>query len=124
MDATALVDPSMLAVLALLPRDLVTFFYAIAALLLFFSMDPLNLPTRPKRPLPCWVGASPPLSWRQRLSWLISTLSGTVEIVEETARLREENARYDAWIATLDSAERSRNCSSSLPTPAEPNSGS
>ncbi|MEB3326843.1 MAG: hypothetical protein VKI39_03950, partial [Synechococcus sp.] len=62
--------------------------------------------------------------WRQRLSWLISALSGTVEIVEETARLRAENARYDAWIATLDSAERLPSCSSSPPTPAEPNSGS
>jgi hypothetical protein len=41
------------------------------------------------------------LSWRQRLSWLISALSGTVDIVEETARLREDNARYDAWIAQL-----------------------
>jgi zona occludens toxin (predicted ATPase) len=36
MDATALVDPSMLAFLALLPRALVTFFYALAALLRFF----------------------------------------------------------------------------------------
>ena len=114
----------MLAFLALLPRALVTFFYALAALLRFLSMDPLNLTTRPERPLPCWVGASPPLSWRQRLSWLISALSGTVEIVEETARLREENARYDASIAKLDSAARSRSCSSSPPMPAEPNSAS
>jgi len=73
-------------------------------------MDPLNLPTRSERPRPCWVGASPPLSWRQRLSWLISALSGTVDIVEETARLREDNARYDAGIAQLllDSSGASR----------------
>lgn len=64
---------------------------------------------------PCWVGASPPLSWRQRLSWLISALSGTalsgtVDIVEETARLREDNARYDDWIAQplLDPSDASR----------------
>jgi hypothetical protein len=40
MDATALVDPSMLAVLALLPRALVTFFYGLAALLRFFVDGP------------------------------------------------------------------------------------
>jgi len=36
MDALAKVDPSMLAFLALLPRALVSFFYALAALLRFF----------------------------------------------------------------------------------------
>ena len=109
----------MLAFLALLPRVLVTFFYALAALLRFLSMEPLIPPTRPERPLPCWVGASRPLSWRQRLSWLISALSGTVEMIEETARLREENARYDAWIETLDTAERLRSSCSSPQRPAE-----
>jgi hypothetical protein len=72
-------------------------------------MEPLNLPTRPEeRPLPCWVAASTPLSWRQRLSRLISALSGTVEIVKETARLRDENAGYDAWMEKLNTAERLR----------------
>ena len=82
-------------------------------------MDPLNLPTRAERPLPCWVGASPPLSWRQRLSWLISALSGTVEIVEETARLRDENARYDAWMEKLNTAERLRKSCSTPQTPVD-----
>ncbi len=61
----------MLAFLALLPRVLVTFFYALAALLRFF-------------------------------------VDGTVEMVEETAWLREENARCDAWMKTLNTAERLR----------------
>jgi len=49
-----------------------------------------------KRSLPCWVGASRPFSWRQRLSWLISALSGTVELELETARMYDEIERYDA----------------------------
>jgi hypothetical protein len=93
MNATVQVQPSMLAY---------------QALGRFFSMDPPNLPTRAERPLPCWVGASPPLSWRQRLSWLISALLGTVDIVEETARLRDENPRYDAWIAKRKILPRSQ----------------
>ncbi len=44
---------------------------------------------------PCWVGASPPLSWRQRLSWLISALSGTVELELEIAGLHEKWKRED-----------------------------
>lgn len=37
-------------------------------------------------------------------------MSGTVDIVEETARLREDNARYDDWIAQplLDPSDASR----------------
>ena len=44
---------------------------------------------------PCWVGASPPFSWRQRLSWLISALSGTVELELEIAGLHEKWKRED-----------------------------
>ncbi|WP_398336447.1 hypothetical protein [Vulcanococcus sp.] len=35
-------------------------------------------------------------------------MSGTVEIVKETARLRDENAGYDAWMEKLNTAERLR----------------
>ena len=45
---------------------------------------------------PCWVGASRPFSWRQRLSWLISALSGTVELEIELAKTAEIDASMDA----------------------------
>jgi uncharacterized protein YlxW (UPF0749 family) len=44
---------------------------------------------------PCWVGASPPFSWRQRLSWLISALSGTVDLEIEINEQRETWKRED-----------------------------
>jgi hypothetical protein len=44
---------------------------------------------------PCWVGASPPFSWRQRLSWLISALSGTVDLEIEINERRETWKRED-----------------------------
>ena len=54
-----------------------------------------QLPDLPASRTPCWVGASPPLSWRQRLSWLISALSGTVELELEIAGLHEKWKRED-----------------------------
>ena len=36
--------------------------------------------------------------WGRRLSWLISALSGTLEIEAETERLRQENEKLDAMI--------------------------
>ena len=54
-----------------------------------------QLPDLPTSRTPCWVGASPPLSWRQRLSWLISALSGTVELELEIAGLHEKWKRED-----------------------------
>ena len=53
---------------------------------------------------PCWVGASRPFSWRQRLSWLISALSGTVEIEIELAKLNELNSKMDALWASPNSS--------------------
>jgi DNA repair exonuclease SbcCD ATPase subunit len=38
------------------------------------------------------------LRWAQRLSWLISALSGTLEIEAETERLRQENVKLDGII--------------------------
>ena len=52
-------------------------------------MDPQASYQSPRFRSPCWVGASRPFSWRQRLSWLISALSGTVEIEIELAKLNE-----------------------------------
>jgi hypothetical protein len=40
-------------------------------------------------PLSLLGGASRPFSWRQRLSWLISALSGTVELEVELAKSAE-----------------------------------
>ena len=51
---------------------------------------------------PCWVGASRPLSWRQRLSWLISALSGTVWLEQERVQIENEIVRLDRAISTLD----------------------
>jgi predicted RNase H-like nuclease (RuvC/YqgF family) len=38
------------------------------------------------------------LRWAQRLSWLISALSGTLEIEAETKRLKQDNERLDRII--------------------------
>jgi hypothetical protein len=108
----------MLAFLALLPRALVTFLYALSALLRFFTpslaVDELgfppssNEPTPIKRNLPCWVGASRPFTWPQRLSWLLSALSGTVELELETAQIYDEIERHDAVVRQLASKSRSQ----------------
>ncbi len=76
-----------------------------------------NEPAPIKRSLPCWVGASRPLTWRQRLSWLISALSGTVELELETARMYDEIERYDAFKRQLASRSRSQD-SCSVQDPA------
>jgi len=62
---------------------------------------------------PCWVGASRPFSWRQRLSWLISALSGTVELEIELAKLNELTSKMHASFASPSS-------NSSPVSPAEP----
>jgi cell shape-determining protein MreC len=49
-------------------------------------------------PSPSSSGASWRSRWAQRLSWLISALSGTLEIEAETERLKQENAKLDAII--------------------------
>ena len=52
---------------------------------------------------------SPPCSgvswrsvWGRRLSWLISALSGTLEIEAETERLKSENARLAEFESKID----------------------
>ena len=50
---------------------------------------------------PCWVGASRPFSWRQRLSWLISALCGTVEIEIELVKSAEIDELYDKMLASF-----------------------
>jgi len=65
---------------------------------------------------PCWVGASRPFSWRQRLSWLISALSGTVELEIELAKTAEIDELYYKMVASFASP----NSSSSQENPAEP----
>ena len=47
---------------------------------------------------PSSTGASWRSRWVQRLSWLISALSGTLEIEAETKRLKQENVKLDAII--------------------------
>lgn len=116
----------MLAFLALLPRALVTFLYALSAFLRF--LPPASMPMRSspfshepapiKRNLPCWVGASRPLTWRQRFSWLISALSGTVELELETAQMYDEIERHDAVKRRLASRSRSLDSSSNPEPPA------
>ena len=85
-------------------------------------MEPL-IPIPPRRakrvPQPCWVGASRPFTWRQRLSWLISALSGTVEVEEEIAWLREQNDKEYARIERINTARRLRNSSLNPQAPAE-----
>ncbi|QWO80908.1 hypothetical protein KBZ93_01870 [Synechocystis sp. PCC 6803] len=54
-------------------------------------------------------GASWRSRWAQRLSWLISALSGTLEIEAETERLKQENAKLDEIILqTKKETERLR----------------
>ena len=57
---------------------------------------------------PCWVGASRPLSWRQRLSWLISALSGTVWLEQERVQIeneiRRDESEHAIEMARLDRA--------------------
>ncbi len=77
-----------------------------------------NEPAPIKRNLPCWVGASQPLTWRQRLSWLISALSGTVELELETAQMYDEIERHDAVVRQLASKSRSLDSSSNPEPPA------
>jgi small-conductance mechanosensitive channel len=55
-------------------------------------------PTPPSSTSPPSAGASWRSVWGQRLSWLISALSGTLEIEAETNRLKQENAKLDAMI--------------------------
>ncbi|MFT5340729.1 MAG: hypothetical protein ACI9IO_002493, partial [Cyanobium sp.] len=50
---------------------------------------------------PCWVGASRPFSWRQRLSWLISALSGSVELEIELAKTAEIDELYYTMTASF-----------------------
>lgn len=38
------------------------------------------------------------MRWGQRLSWLISALSGTLEIEAETKQLKQQNEKLDAII--------------------------
>jgi cell shape-determining protein MreC len=68
--------------------------------LLLYSdfMETQTPPPSPNCPLLSSTTASWPLHWGQRLSWLISALSGTLEIEAETERLKQENARLNAMI--------------------------
>ena len=50
---------------------------------------------------PCG-GASWRSVWGRRLSWLISALSGTLEIEAETERLKNENARLAELESKID----------------------
>jgi chromosome segregation ATPase len=52
----------------------------------------------PESPSPSSTGACWRLRWAQRLSWLISALSGTLEIEAETKRLKQDNERLDRII--------------------------
>ncbi len=45
--------------------------------------------------------------WMSRLSWLISALSGTLEIEAETEKLRQQNKRLAELESKLDSLWRS-----------------
>jgi len=56
-------------------------------------------PTPNSSTSPPSAGASWRSVWGQRLSWLISALSGTLEIAAETERLKSKNA----WLAELES---------------------
>ena len=48
--------------------------------------------------------------WAQRLWWLISALSGTLEIEADIKRIKQENAKLDAMILqTRNETERLRN---------------
>ncbi|QPN64349.1 hypothetical protein H8F25_06235 [Synechococcus sp. CBW1004] len=44
------------------------------------------------------------MSWRQRLSWLISALSGTVWLEQERVQIENEIRSDDVEIARLDRA--------------------
>jgi hypothetical protein len=55
-------------------------------------------PQSPESPSPSSNEASWCSVLGQRLSWLISALSGTLEIEAETERLKQENARLNAMI--------------------------
>jgi Tfp pilus assembly protein PilN len=50
-------------------------------------------PTPNSSTSPPSTGASWRSAWGQRLSWLISALSGTLEIEAETEMMRQENAQ-------------------------------
>ena len=86
----------MLSFLALLPRALTTFLYAVAALLRFYGNtdpNPSHSSPSPSSRVASWRSV-----WVQRLSWLISALSGTLDIEAETKRLKRENEKLDAMI--------------------------
>ena len=85
------------------------------------SSSSSNEPAPIKLNLPCWVGASRPFTWRQRLSWLISALSGTVELELETAQLYDEIERYDAFKRQLASKSPLQDSCSNQGGSAEPN---
>ena len=55
-------------------------------------------PTPNSSTSPPSTGASWRSVWGQRLSWLISALSGTLDIEAETERLKKENEKLDAMI--------------------------
>jgi len=63
-------------------------------------------PTPHSSTSPPLAGASWRSVWGQRLSWLISALSGTLDIEAETERLKNENAQMrneNARLAELES---------------------
>jgi hypothetical protein len=68
--------------------------------LLLYSdfMETQTPPPSPNCPLPSSTTVSWSLRWGQGLSWLISALSGTLEIEAETERLKQENVRLNAMI--------------------------
>jgi uncharacterized protein YlxW (UPF0749 family) len=58
-------------------------------------------PTPPRSnssPSPFSSGASWRSRWVQRLSWLISALSGTLEIEADIEKLKQENAKLDEML--------------------------
>jgi len=56
----------------------------------------------PESPSPSSTGACWRSRWAQRLSWLISALSGTLEIEAETKRLKQDNERLDRMILQIE----------------------
>jgi DNA repair exonuclease SbcCD ATPase subunit len=57
-------------------------------------------------PSPSSSGVSWHSLWAQRLWWLISALSGTLEIEADIKRLKQENAKLDAMLLKVRSEKR------------------
>lgn len=89
----------MIGFLALLPRALTTFLYAVAALLRFYA----DTDTIPIQLFPLTI-----LQWSflafalgQHLSWLISALSGTLEIEQRTREHEQRTKQIENEIEQI-----------------------